>query len=203
MKIFVIGATGRTGREVVEQALARGHDVTVFVRSPEAIGLTNEKLTVIKGEATEKDQLVKAMQNHDAVVSTLGPRKPFKPSSLLHDSALATTRTMQRSGVKRLLILSAAAHFPGIFNRIVSLILRNHMRDSLSTEKVVRASGLNWTIARPPRLTHEKYSSYRSRQDAAPKMGFTLSRKAVAAFMLDAMEQENIFRKSSASRNDF
>src|SRR5215831_9595503 len=129
MKIFVIGATGRTGREVVEQALARGHDVTAFVRSPEAIGLTNEKLTVIKGEATEEDQLVKAMQNHDAVVSTLGPRKPFKPSSLLHDSALATTRTMQRSGVKRLLILSAAAHFPGIFNRIVSLYpAKSHAR---------------------------------------------------------------------------
>src|SRR5262245_66633491 len=79
MKIFVIGATGRTGREVVEQALARGHDVTAFVRSPEAIGLTNERLAVIKGEATEEDQLVKAMQNHDAVVSTLGPRKPFEP----------------------------------------------------------------------------------------------------------------------------
>ena len=195
MKIFLIGATGRTGREVVEQALVRGHDVTAFVRSPEAICLTNEKLTVIKGEATEKDQLVKAMQNHDAVVSTLGPRKPFKRSSLLHDSALATTRTMQRSGVTRLLILSAAAHFPGIFNRIVSLILRNHMRDSLSMEEVVRASGLNWTIARPPRLIHEKYSSYRSREDAAPKMGFTLSRKAVAAFILDAIEQEKHFQK--------
>ena len=102
---------------------------------------------------------------------------------------------MQRSGVKRLLILSAAAHFPGIFNRIVSLILRNHMRDSLSMEEVVRASGLNWTIARPPRLTHEKYSGYRSREDATPKMGFTLSRKAVGAFMLDAIEQEKHFQK--------
>jgi len=172
MKLFVIGATGQTGREVVEQALARGHDVTAFVRSPEAIGLTNERLAVIKGEATEEDQLVKAMQNHDAVVSTLGPRKPFEPSSLLHDAALATTRTMQRSRVKRLLILSAAAHFPGIFNRIVSLILRNHMRDSLAMEEVVRASGLNWTIARPPRLTQEKYASYRSREDAAPEIQF-------------------------------
>jgi putative NADH-flavin reductase len=195
MKIFVFGATGRTGREVVEQALARGHDVTAFVRSPEAIGLTNEKLTVIKGEATEEDQLVKAMQNHDAVVSTLGPRKPFKPSSLLHDSALATTRTMQRSGVKRLLILSAAAHFPGIFNRIVSLILRNHMRDSLAMEEIVQGSGLDWTIARPPRLTEGEYTTYRSREGAAPKMGFSLSRKAVAAFMLDAIEQEKHFQK--------
>jgi len=195
VKIFVIGATGRTGREVVEQALARGHDVTAFVRSPEAIGLTNEKLTVIKGEATGKDQLVNAMQNHDAVVSTLGPRKPFKPSSLLHDSALATTWTMQRSGVKRLLILSAAAHFPGIFNRIVSLILRNHMRDSLAMEEIVEASGLDWTIARPPRLTEGEYTTYRSHEGAAPKMGFSLSRKAVAAFMLDAIEQEKHFQK--------
>ena len=195
MKIFVIGATGRTGREVVEQALARGHDVTAFVRSPEAVGLTNEKLTVIRGEATETDQLVKVMQNHDAVVSTLGPRKPFKPSSLLHDGALATTRTMQGSGVKRLLILSAAAHFPGIFNRIVSLILRNHMRDSLAMEEIVQASGLDWTIARPPRLTEGEYTTYRSREGAAPKMGFSLSRKAVAAFMLDAIEQKKHFQK--------
>jgi putative NADH-flavin reductase len=195
MKIFVIGATGRTGREVVEQALARGHDVTAFVRSPEAIGLTNEKLTVINGEATETDQLVKAMQNHDAVVSTLGPRKPFKPSSLLHDSAVATTHAMHRTGVKRIVVLSAAAHFPGISNSIVSFILRNHMRDSLAMEEIVQGSGLDWTIARPPRLTEGEYTTYRSREGAAPKMGFTLSRKAVAAFMLDAIDQEKHFQK--------
>jgi putative NADH-flavin reductase len=195
MKLFVIGATGRTGREIVEQALARGHHVTAFVRSPESITLKNERLTVLKGNAMDENQLFNAMQNHDAVLSALGPRKPFKPSSLLHDSALATTRAMNRSGVKRLLVLSAAAHFPGIPNRIVSLILRNHMRDSRAMEQVVQASGLDWTIARPPRLTEEDYATYRSREDAAPRMGFSLSRKAVAAFMLDAIEQAKHFRK--------
>ena len=195
MKLFVIGATGRTGREIVEQALARGHQVTAFVRSPESITLKNERLTVLKGNAMDENQLFNAMQNHDAVLSALGPRKPFKPSSLLHDSALAITRAMNRSGVKRLLVLSAAAHFPGIPNRIVSLILRNHMRDSRAMEQVVQASGLDWTIARPPRLTEEDYATYRSREDAAPKMGFSLSRKAVAAFMLDAIEQQKHFRK--------
>ena len=195
MKLFVIGATGRTGREIFKQALARGHHVTAFVRSPESITLKNERLTVLKGNAMDENQLFNAMQNHDAVLSALGPRKPFKPSSLLHDSALATTRAMNRSGVKRLLVLSAAAHFPGIPNRIVSLILRNHMRDSRAMEQVVQASGLDWTIARPPRLTEEDYATYRSREDAAPKMGFSLSRKAVAAFMLDAIEQQKHFRK--------
>jgi putative NADH-flavin reductase len=195
MKLFVIGATGRTGLEIVQQALARGHHVTAFVRSPESIALRNERLTVLKGNAMDEDQLSDALQNHDAVVSTLGPREVFKPNSLLHDSAFATTQAMKRSGVKRLVVLSGAAHFPGIPNRIVSFILRNHMRDSLAMEEIVQASGLDWTIARPPRLTQEEYSTYRSREGAAPKMGFSLARKAVAAFMLDAIEQKKHFHK--------
>jgi putative NADH-flavin reductase len=195
MKLFVIGATGRTGREIVQQALERGHYVTAFVRSPESMTLKNDRLTVLTGDAMDENQLFEAMQNHDAVLSALGPRKVFKPSSLLHDSALATTRAMKRAGVKRLLVLSAAAHFPGIPNRIVSFVLRSHMRDSRAMEEIVQASGLDWTIARPPRLTEEDYTSYRSREGAAPKMGFTLARKAVAAFMLDAIEQQKHFRK--------
>jgi putative NADH-flavin reductase len=195
MKLFIIGATGRTGCEIVQQALARGHDVTAFVRSPESVTSRNERINVVRGNAMDEKQLIDALQNHDAVISTLGPRQPFKPSSLLHDSALATTRAMNRSGVKRLVILSAAAHFPGIPNRIVSFILRNHMRDSLAMEEIVQASGLDWTIARPPRLTQEQYTTYRSREGAAPRMGFSLSRRAVAAFMIDTIEQKKHFQK--------
>ena len=195
MKLFVMGATGRTGQEVVQQAIARGHYVTAFVRSPESITLRNERLTVLKGNAMDENELSEAMQNHDAVISTLGPREVFRPGTLLHDSALATTRAMNRSGVKRLVVLSAAAHFPGIPNRIASFVMRNHMRDSLAMEAIVQANGLDWTIARPPRLTQEDSVTYRSREGAAPKMGFTLSRKAVAAFMLDAIEQKKHVHK--------
>src|SRR5437867_10258157 len=195
MKLFLIGATGRTGREIVQQALERGHHVTAFVRAPENIGLKNEQLDVLKANAMDENQLCDAMQSHDAVLSTLGPREAFKPSSMLHDSALAATQAMNRSGVKRLVVLSAAAHFPGIPNRIVSFVLRNHMLDSLGMEEVVQDSGLDWTIARPPRLTQEQYATYRSREGAAPRRGFSISRKAVAAFMLDAIEQKKYFQK--------
>ena len=195
MKLFVIGATGRTGEEIVRQALARGHHVTAFVRSPGTVTLRHERLSVLKWNGTTENQLSEAIQNHDAVVSALGPREAFKPSSLLHDSALATTRAMGRSGVRRLVVLSAAAHFPGIPNRIVSFILRSHMRDSLAMEKVVQDSGLDWTIARPPRLTREQYTTYRCREGAAPRRGFSVSRKAVGAFMLDAIEQKKHFQK--------
>jgi uncharacterized protein YbjT (DUF2867 family) len=195
VKLFVIGATGRTGQEIVQQALARNHHVTAFVRSPENITLQNERLTVLKGNAMDENQLFRAVQNHDAVVSTLGPREVFKPSSMLHDSAVATTRAMNRAGVRRLVVLSAAAHFPGLLNRIASFIMRNHMRDSLAMEAIVQASDLDWTIARPPRLTQEDYITYRTRENAAPRMGFSVSRKAVAAFMLEAIEQKKHFHQ--------
>jgi len=143
----------------------------------------------------DEDQLANAMQNHDAVVSALGTREVFKPTSMLHDSAFAITRAIQRAGIKRLVVLSSAAHFPGISNRIASLIMRNHMRDSLAMEEVVQSNGLDWTIARPPRLTQENYLTYRSREGAAPRMGFSLARKALAAFMLDAIEQKKHFQK--------
>src|SRR5438045_5974849 len=97
MKLFIIGAAGRTGQEIVQQALARDHDLTAFVRSPESMAITNDRLTVLTGNAVEEKQLFGAMQNHDAVISALGPREPFKPSSLLRDSALATTQAMQRA----------------------------------------------------------------------------------------------------------
>ena len=195
MKLFVMGASGQTGQEIVQQALARGHQVTAFVRSPEKIALKTERLHVIQGDAMDENQLSDAMRNHDAVLSALGPREVFKRSTMMHDSALATTRAMQRAGVKRLVVLSASAHFPGIQNRIASFILRNHMRDSLAMEEIVKGSGLNWIIARPPRLTSGESVAYRSREGAAPRLAFTLSRKAVAAFMLDAIGQPKYFRK--------
>lgn len=195
MKLFVIGATGRTGMQIVEQALAKGHAVTVFVRSPKGMTLKSANLTICKGNVLDEDQLFEAMKGQDAVLSALGPRETFKPGTLLQDSAVATAKAMNRSGVKRLVVLSAAAHFPGIPNRIVSFILRNHMRDSLAMEKAVQASGLDWTIARPPRLTNGQQLAYRSREDAAPARAFAIDRSAVAAFMLDTTEQKKHFQK--------
>lgn len=193
MKLFVIGATGRTGQEIVRQALARGHEVTAFVRSPEKIILRNGQLATVRGDPMDENQLFDAMQNQEAVFSTLGPRKVFEQTSMLRDSAKATTRAMKRAGVNRLIVLSAAAHFPGALNRVASFIMSRHMQDSLAMEAVVQGDGLDWTIARPPRLTQENSLTYRSREGAAPRMGFTVSRKAVAAFMLDAVEQRKYF----------
>ena len=195
MKLFVIGATGRTGQELVKQALEKGHQVTAFVRSPEKVITKNEALTIQMGESIDENQLAEALRGHDAVVSVLGPTDPFQPTSLLHDSALATTHAMIKAGVKRLVVLSAAAHFPGFLNRIGRYFLRHHMKDSHEMEEIVEQSGLDWTIARPPRLTEQDSLSYRTKESAPPSFGFIVARKAVAAFMLNAIEQGKYLNK--------
>jgi Putative NADH-flavin reductase len=175
--------------------------VTAFVRSPENITAKNERLTVLKGNVLDENQLFNAMQNHDAVISTLGPREVFKPSSMLHDSALAATRAMDRAGVKRLVVLSAAAHFPGIPNRIASFIMRNHMRDSLAMEEIVRSNGLEWTIARPPRLTQDDYLTYRSREVLRRKWVSRFPAKQLRHSCSTRSSNTNTSTRSSASRN--
>lgn len=195
MRLFVIGATGRTGQEILRLAIPRGHTVTAYVRSPQKITSNDERISVWTGMPTDEERLTEAMHNHDAVLSVLGPVDASMAGTLLRKSALAATRAMKYAHVGRLSILSAAALFPGFLNGIARSILGTHMEDCLAMEKIVEASGLEWTIARPPRLTNGDSTTYRSREGAPPGMGLILSRRAVASFMLDVVEQKSHIRK--------
>lgn len=195
MRLFVIGGTGRTGKELIQQALEHGHQVTAFARSPEKIREKNALLSVVEGDIFDRDALARAMQGHDAVASMLGPVKAREPSTLMQTSAQCTVEAMRISGVERIAVLSSAAHFSGFLNSIARFILRNHMIDSLRMEQIVRESDLEWTIARPPGLTNGGRKTFRSREDAAPKLAFSLSRAAVAAFLLDSLEKRQHVRK--------
>jgi len=72
MNIVVLGATGRTGRLVVEQAIAAGHTVTALVRSPEKLAVRNPNLHVVAGQATDPSAVARALDRADALISTLG-----------------------------------------------------------------------------------------------------------------------------------
>jgi hypothetical protein len=97
---------------------------------------------------------------------------------------------MTRTGVRRLVLVSAAVLFPekGLRFAFFRWLLTHVMRDLGTAEEIVRATPLDWTIARPPRLIERPDEAYRSRHDALPVDGFSMSFRAVAAFMLDAAE---------------
>ena len=200
-RLFLLGATGHTGAQVVDLALARGHAVTAFVRTPSKIERRHAALTIVAGDVRQPDgdALARAMAGHDAVVSTLGParREYFRPSQFMTECAASTVAAMQTAGVARLALLSAAVLFDGKGPAFTFFrwLLRHHARDLVTMEAVVRATPFAWTIARPPRLVAGADERYRAQADGLPAGGAVASYRAVAAFLLDRVTQPTAARQ--------
>jgi putative NADH-flavin reductase len=199
MRLFLLGANGHTGTQLVDLALARGHAVTAFVRSPHKIRRQHDRLTVQVGDPLRTDELASALPGHDAVLSAMGVRPPgaFRPHTVVQACAASTVAAMTRAQVTRLGLVSAAVLFPlrGLRYGFFRFLLKHIARDLGAAEEIVRATSLDWTIARPPRLTQTSSERYRSVRDALPDGGNAMSFRAVAAFLLDAVEQRAHLRE--------
>lgn len=192
MRLFILGATGGTGKQLVELALQRGHHVTAFVRSPQKIP-RHERLTIVEGDPHNTEQLARALPRHDAILSALGAIGRGQ-TTLLGDCAHSTIAAGTTSGVKRLFVVSSALLFPdaGLIGAVLSRFVFGHvLRDSLEMEQVVKNSSLDWTIVRPVRLTNGSCTGrWRCEADRIPRGGFSISRADVAHFLLDAVEKD-------------
>jgi uncharacterized protein YbjT (DUF2867 family) len=199
MKLFVLGGTGHTGAQVLDLALARGHQVTAFVRSPHKITRQDKALTVVQGDPLAADALAPALAGHDAVISALGlpGREALRPSMRMAEFATSTVAAMKTAGVKRLAIVSAAVLFPmgGLWFGFFRWVLRHHARDLVAMEAVIGATALDWTIARPGRLDASSDEVYLSERGALPAGTSTMSFRSVAAFLLDCVEARTYARE--------
>jgi putative NADH-flavin reductase len=139
--------------------------------------------------------MAKCLDGHDVVLSALGVRPPaaFRPHTLVRDGAASTVRAMNKVGTKRLVLVSAAVLFPmkGLRYAFFRRLLRYIADDLGAAEAVVRTASLDWTIVRPPRLTGGSGVDYRALRGSLPQGGFSMSFRAVAAFMLDAVERHS------------
>ena len=106
MNVAVFGATGGTGRELVKQALERGHAVTAFVRDGAPLAGAGDGLTVMTGDIHDVAAVERCVQGQDAVLCALGSRHLKK--TMIHATCTATIIDgMKRTGVKRLIVVSA------------------------------------------------------------------------------------------------
>jgi putative NADH-flavin reductase len=197
MKLFVLGATGKTGGVLVAQAIARGHTVTTFGRSPFA-GEDKAKVVNIRGNPMSETDLADALPDHDAVLSLLGTRG-LAATSVLEDSSRATIAAMRTAGVRRIVILSSALldQNTGLIDRIVGrTILRHFFRDQRVMEKQVTASGLDWTIVRPPRMTNSApdEQSTSTLEEPPDSSGMQIRKEEVVRVMLDTVENRRYIR---------
>ena len=201
MHLFVLGATGGIGQEVVNQALERHHRVTAFVRSPQKLNAARDGLTVIQGDVRNTEEIGAALAGHDAVLSTIGPPGPGR-TTITSESARATVSAMRAAGLHRLLIVGVATLFPdiGALGRLLRhTLLRSVADDSAEMERIVKASPLDWIIVRPPRLTNgPRTQHYGVANDHLPPgagSAATISRADVAHFMLNEIAQPAHMRR--------
>lgn len=197
MKIVVFGASGGTGRQVVEQALAAGHEVKAFVRDPKKLSLTHEKLTVVQGDVLDANAVSEAVKGIEGVLVALGSRPDTKTTVLSEGTANIIT-AMKAHGVKRL-ITESSYPMSGSPEGMAFLkmkrvpddqlaMMKPILDDKVSQEKGVRESGLEWVIVRPLMLTDGvKTSSYRIGETLDIKPDDTISRADVADCMLKSL----------------
>ena len=198
MKLFVIGATGATGRQVVNQAIRRGHDVVAYVRTPEALE-KKPGLTIVAGQLTDQSQLQSTMAGTDAVVCCLGTHS-LRKVDLMQKNLPLVTRAMLATKVDRLILLSAygvgeTARSAALLARFLyATVVSSVYKDKEYSEAALAKIGLKWTGIYPVILTNGPLSTavdVRPMSQVSKVSGLPrVSRADVASAMLDAAEND-------------
>ena len=145
MNLLVLGATGRTGRLVVKQALAAGHMVTALVRSPEKLATSHPNLRVVTGSATDVESVAVGLEGADAVISTLGGG-----GSVIADSTAAIVAAAGQTGVRRVVVLSSwlveRDRMSPLLRLASGVVMGGLIKDKSAGEQLLRQSDLDWTI---------------------------------------------------------
>ena len=204
MKLLILGATGATGLELMEQALEAGHEVTAFARRPEAVQLKHANLRVHQGGILDYSTVEAAVQGQDAVLSALGVRRLGK-NTILSDGTRNLIEAMEKLRVKRLIVESSLGvgdsrgQLGPVHNWFVlPVLLRNIFADKETQESLVRASRLDWVIVRPAILTNGPRTS-RYKAGFAPdnqSIKRKISRADTAEFMLKQLTDDIYLHKT-------
>lgn len=207
-KVLILGATGRTGRHVLNAALAAGYQVHVLVRDAEKLGISHPKCQVFEGHPADKQALESALLGCEYVLSTLNisrvndfPWAPLRtPPTLLSEVMALLLGLAEVHPLKKLVLCSAwgaresRSDIPFWFRWLVEYSnIGPAYDDHGRQELLLEASRIPWTIVRPVALTNSLSSeNVVIQNDAASQPNLLISRKSVAQFMVDALSRSDL-----------
>lgn len=183
----MLGATGGTGREVVDQALRAGHEVSALVRRPGALP-AHERLRLVVGDVGQHGAVEDVVRGQDVVISALGTEAKG-PVTVCADGARAVLAAMNCAQVARLVAVSAhgacESRDRSLYCLVLWLSVAEKMRDKERMEALIRASDVQWTIVRPPALSNRAHSgAYRTGTGLKIRLTSKISRADLADFLL-------------------
>lgn len=194
MRVIVFGATGSLGRNVTEQALQAGYEVTAFARRPEVLEFEHSRLRKMSGDVLNADQVKGALEGQEAVIVAVGAGARGQVRAAGTANVIAG---MKYHGIRRLIALSTLgagdSHDKLNFfwrHIMFGLLLRRAMADHEMQEAYVRASGLDWTIVRPAAFSDEACDGkiHHGSLENVVDLALTVPRRDVARFMVKQVE---------------
>jgi putative NADH-flavin reductase len=203
MRIAVIGAAGRTGWQVVEQALARGHGVVAIARTWENFTVRHHDLALRSADVRDLDAVTGAIGGADAVVSALGAGNSRAATDVYSLGVANETAAMHAHGIRRLAVISAApagprAEQPLLERRVAMPLLERFFGGIYADMRRMEAlladarDGLDWIALRPPRLVPKPATGdYRIDTRPLPR-GRTLTHADLATALLDCIEHPDL-----------
>ena len=201
MRLLILGATGKTGQEVVRGALEAGHDVTAFVRNPAKLASRESKLRVVVGDVLSGDSLAAAVNNQDAVISTLGTAKGSE--QLLARSTKVLVEAAASAGLRRVIMMSSFFMAPDYqpetaVKLLTGIFMKAIVSDKANSERLLRDSNLDWTIVYCVGLTNGPRTGRQRILGVAqaPSLKMKISRADVAAFLLSQLAGTSGIRKN-------
>lgn len=200
MRLALFGATGGTGRELIDRASGKDHEIRALTRSPSKLSPT-DAVTVVEGNVLDRDAVSKVVREADAVVCLLG-RTSNNPDDVVSRGTENVVSTMEHHGVDRLVVLTSMGlgasvrQVPWYIRLANATVLHDLMADKARQEELVVGSDLGWTIVRPGGLTDgPPTGEYVHGVDVDVTAG-PISRADVAEFLLQVVQTDSYLRKT-------
>jgi putative NADH-flavin reductase len=206
MTIAVVGATGRTGRQLVIEGLRRGHSVKAVARHPEDLDIQHENLVLETVDVLDRESLSAALGECESVISALGVGTSRKPTTVYSQGTENELFAMGNNHIRKLVAISAVPAGPKsglpVMARTVGIPLLNALfgatyRDMRRMEQLLSGSEVSWIALRPPRLVDKPArGTYRLDENGLPSKGRSITCADLAGALLDVLDRVDLFGKS-------
>ncbi|PHA36672.1 NAD(P)-dependent oxidoreductase [Bacillus wiedmannii] len=187
MKVCILGATGRVGSNIIKLALKDAAEVTALARDLNRIEIQHERLRVIEGNVLNENDIKKAIEGNDIVISALGTDR----NGTLAKSMPQIIKQMEEEGVHKIITIGTAGILQARINlnlyRFQSAESKRKMttaaEDHLAAYKILSSSNLCWTVVCPTHLIDGDVTGvYRTEKDVLPEGGVKITVGDTAQF---------------------
>ena len=209
MNIFLLGATGGTGFEILKQLALEGHHVNALVRTPSKLSfddsnVAKDRINIIPGDLFDVENLGRHLEGNDAVISALGTGTSNKYTEIYSEGGRQILHVMREVGVTKLITITSAiidmsdpSTDSFFYNRIIRPTYNKVYYDQVRWETILEENkDINWICVRPPYLTDKSYTGeYRVQEKHCPPNGTKISRADLADFIIKQIDSDQFIHK--------